>query len=416
MITKISKYKAYIRISFLYVGASLIASIIGILINPILAKNLSANDYAIIGFFSSFQMLLTPLIGFNLTTYYLRNFSRIPEENRKLVSDTIIIGQAIIGLLSFVLFTAALYYYCFLTDIKYPFFPYAIYCFAQTYVSIFISFYLIKLRLNKEAKKFALLIVVNSLVTTFLTLFLVVTYQQGAEGKFLSALIAAIIMAVYSVSKSIGKYQFDFQILKNALKFGLPLTISGIFWYFLTGFDKLLLTKLNDNHTYGVYIVAVQISAYMAIFYTTINSVIEPDIYQAIAENKKSRLLKLMGIVILGVIVANFIFIIFAPTAIGLLTANRYLESTSFSRILAIQNITMAGYYMVVQLFIGYGYVKAELAVRVVGAIFSVLLFKIFINYYGFYGAAWGQVFSFLMLSIIGIIVLFFLKKKNINY
>ncbi len=413
MLSKLTKYKSYLNTSFLYLGSSLCVSLIGILINPILAKNLSHEDYAIIGYFTSFQLLLIPLIGFNLTTYYLRNYSRIAEDKRQIVSDTILIGLIVIGFFSLVLFTTALYLYCSWIKVKFSFFPYAIYSMAQTYVSIFFTFYLIKLRINRQAKKFALVTIINALVTTTLTLILVAYYKQGADGKLLSSLIAAILIGTYSINKSIGRWQFDFKILKEALVFGLPLTTSALFWYFLTGVDRAILAELNDTYTFGNYSVAIQITAYMAIFYTAVNNTFEPDIYQAITENNKRRLIKLIGSSIAVIIFANLAFIALAPFTISLLTANRYVESTPFARILALQNITMACYYMVVKLFIGYGHVKAELAVRIVGAAISVLLFKILINEYGFYGAAWGQVFSFLILSILGLVSLYIIQNKT---
>jgi len=410
---KLYKYKSYFNTSLLYFGSSLSVSLIGILINPILAKNLSHEDYAIIGYFTSFQLLLAPLIGFNLTTYYLRNHSRIPEDRRKIVTDTLLIGLVFIGFLSFILFTSALYFYCTWAKVQFAFFPYAIYTMLQTYASVFFAFYLIKLRINRQAKKFAFLTITNAMVTTILTLILVVYYKQGAEGKLLSALIAAILIGTYSIIKSLSKWQFDFKILKEAFVFGLPLTISALFWYFLTGVDRAFLVELNDTYTFGNYSVAIQITAYMAIFYTAINNTFEPDIYQAISTNNIHRLIKLIGISMGVIILANLIFFALAPFAIGLLTANRYIESAPFARILALQNITMACYYMIVKLFIGYGYVKAELAVRILGAAISVLIYKILIDKFGFYGAAWGQVSSFLILSILGLGTLYFLRNKT---
>ncbi len=413
MLSTLKKYKHYLNTSLLYFGSSLCVSVIGILINPLLAKNLSHKDYAIIGYFTSFQLLLIPLIGFNLTTYYLRNHSRIPEDRRKIVTNTILIGLIFIGLLSLIIFTTALYAYCIWSKVSFSFFPYAVYTMAQTYISIFFTFYLIKLRINKKAKKFALLTIINALITTSLTLLLVVYYKQGADGKLLAALIASALIGIYSIKKSLGSWEFDFSILKEALVFGFPLTISALFWYFLTGVDRAMLMDLNDVHSFGNYSVAIQITAYMTIFYTAVNNTFEPDIYQAIAENNKRRLIKLMGSGITIIVIANLIFIALAPFAIGLLTANRYIESVPFARILALQNITMACYYMVVKLYIGYGHVKSELTVRIAGAAISVFMYKILINKFGFYGAAWGQVSSFLILSVLGLGSLYFIRNKS---
>lgn len=120
-----------------------------------------------------------------------------------------------------------------------------------------------------------------------------------------------------------------------------------------------------------------------------------------------------MAIIVGGTAIVNLIFIVLAPYVVGLLTANRYIESTPYAQILAVHNIVMACYYMVVKLLIGYGYVKQELYVRVSGALASILMFYFMINRYGFIGAAWGQSLSFILLSIIGIVVFISTKKKK---
>ena len=122
-----------------------------------------------------------------------------------------------------------------------------------------------------------------------------------------------------------------------------------------------------------------------------------------------------MGIIIIIIgftAVINLMFIILSPKIIGILTANRYIESTIYAKILAIHNIAMACYYMVVKLLIGYGFVKQELLVRVSGALLSIIMFKYMIDKFGFIGAAWGQSLSFVILSIIGTIVLIKSKKR----
>ena len=75
----------------------------------------------------------------------------------------------------------------------------------------------------------------------------------------------------------------------------------------------------------------------------------------------------------------------------------------------------MTCYYMVVKLLIGYGYTKQELFVRVLGALLSIVMFYYVISNWGFIGAAWGQSLSFLILSFIGVIVLFMYKKEIIK-
>ena len=149
----------------------------------------------------------------------------------------------------------------------------------------------------------------------------------------------------------------------------------------------------------------------MQIFYTTLSNTFEPDIYQTIVQNNRRKLVEIIGSIVGIVTVVNVLFIAVAPYVIDLLTAGRYVESAPYAKIFALHNITMACYYMVVRLLVGYGYVKGELVVRIVGSVLSVLCFYLLIKHYGFYGAAWGQVLSFALLSVIGL--LYFTIKRR---
>ena len=60
----IKRFRAYIQNASWYMGASLFVAFIGIVLNPLYASNLSHADYAIIGYYSSFNLFLYPNITF----------------------------------------------------------------------------------------------------------------------------------------------------------------------------------------------------------------------------------------------------------------------------------------------------------------------------------------------------------------
>ena len=405
--------KGYLKSGFLYFGATFFGPIIGLLSNPLLAENLSHSDYAIVGYFTSFQALLIPVVGFNLNAYYLRNYHTTPEDRRKVLSDTILLGQGLVGAVAFFIFTVVFYIYYSFNGREFPFFPYAIYAFSQIYASIFATFYLLRLRIERKASIYALTTLAISVFYVFLTLLFVVYFKEGADGKLISALAASVLTGIYSLLKSTYRFQIDLRVLKEGLLFGFPLTVSALFWYFLTGVDKALLMEIGDTRTYGTYIVAGQIAGYVAIFYSAINTIVEPDIYKAIADKQVLKLRNLMLGTLCAVGAINLLYVALAPRVIGILTANRYVESADFSRILALQNITMAAYYLIVKLFVGYGFLKEELAVRIIGAGIAFVMFVVLVDRFGFYGAAWGQVFSFAILAILGAAVFYLKIKKN---
>lgn len=409
----LKKIIPYIKSLGLYFTSSIFVALVGVLLNPLFAANLSHEDYAIIGYYSSFNLLLLPLLNFSLFSYYSRNYYFTPEDKRDDLGNTILLSSIFIGIISLFIFTSIFYLFHRFTNNNFPFFPYAILTFVQVYVGNTASFYLLKLRITRKANKYALFSIINCLLTALFSLVLVIHYKYGATGKLLGTLITSIIMSTYAFIHSITKFHIDKLILKNAIKFCTPLVISAIFWYFITGIDRVFLEQLDDTYSFGLYSVGFQMAGYLTIFYTTISNTFEPDIYQSIAEKNKRKLIAVIGLIIGFTALANITFIIFAPQIIGILTANRYIESATFAQILCIHNIAMACYYMVVKLLIGYGFVKQELYVRVSGALLSILMFYIIINKYQFIGAAWGQTISFVILSIIGIIVFCITKRRK---
>ena len=410
-----SKYKVYLQSSFLYLFSALFSAALGLLINPFMAKNLSPEDYAIMGYFNSFCIIIMPIMNFSLITYYLRNYYKIEEDQRQKVVDTILIALAVYGFFVLLFSFGLFYVYSLWTKLSFDIYPYVLLAFTPIYFSNFVTLYLAKCRLERKAVTYSKITIYSSILSVLLAILLVITYKYGATGRMLATLIAGVFPAIYCFKKMFGKFQFDIDVVKDALRFGWPLSVSAILWYFLSGVDMAMLEHLKNAQTMGYYNVAIQISGYFAIFYVAIAQTFEPDVYKAIADGNKTKLIKIIGGVIVLNAIPNLIFIVFAPFIIGLLTYNCYVDSSDFAQILALKNITITFYYSLITIIIGYGFTKSELMLRIIGAIISFIMFKLLISNFGFYGAAWGQVFSFIILSALSLTFLYMkLKKKNI--
>jgi len=403
----IFKYKIYIRSSFIYLFSSFLSAAIGIAINPFMAKNLSPEEYAIIGYFQSFNLIILPILNFSLISYYLRNYYIIPNSRRQIVADTILIALLVYGFVALVVVCITFYFYCQWSKVSFPFFPCALLTFAPIYLQNIVTLYLVNCRLKREAGKYSKVIIFNAIFSAFFGILLVVIWKFGATGRLLATLFATAVTAVYCFKQIFGKFQFDFSVIKSAFRFAWPLSLSAILMYFLSGVDRAMLERLNDSYTLGFYNVGIQMAGFLVIFYTAITLTFEPDIYKAIAENKKRKLAKIIGGIITLNVLPNLVFIALAPLIIGLLTYNRYTEASGFAQILALKNITVSFYYAVIVIIVGYGFTKSELMIRLIGALLCIMMYKLLIGQFGFYGAAWGQVLSFIIMATIGMLFLF---------
>jgi len=312
----LKKYLPQFRNFGLYFVSSLIVAVVGILLNPIYALHLSHEDYAIMGYYSSFNLLLLPLLNFSLFSFYSRHYYFILEEDRDSLGNTVLLSSMIIGFFALLVFIGLFYFIHGLTNNNFPFFPYAILTFTQVYIGNITSFYLVKMRVSRQANKYAIFSIIQCFMMAFFSLIFVVVCKYGAEGKLWGALLATIIMSVYALIKSITKLEIKKDVLKKSLNFCTPLVISAIFWYFLTGIDRLFLERLNDTYTFGLYSVGLHIAGYLTIFYTTISNTFEPDIYQSIAQKRIKKLVATIFIIIATTTIANGLFIIFAPKII----------------------------------------------------------------------------------------------------
>ncbi len=403
IISRLSNLRIQSKSLSFYLLSAVLSSIIGILLNPFLASNLSYTDYAIIGYFTSFNLLVLPIVSFSLLSYYSRNYFIIEEKDRQSVLNTLLISQILIGTVGLVITLIGIYIFFQTAKVGFDFYPYAILCYIPVFFNCFYNFLLVERKMQKKASSYFKISLFFVLTTALFSILLVVIIKGGATGRFWSILIPSVAFGIYSIWKLLSGLTFSKEVFKKAMSFGWPISLSAILYYFLSGVDRAFLEPLNDNLNFGLYNVAMQIISYLFVFYTAISNTFEPDIYKSIAENNKKRLFRIFsGIVLLNAIPV-IIFILLVNPIVDVLTFGRYTASSRFAQILALRNIPMAFCFLISNIIIGYGYPIMELTNRLIGAIFSIIIFKILIGRYGFYGAAWGHTITFVFMSLVSL-------------
>lgn len=314
--------------------------------------------------------------------------------------NTLVAIQLIIGLLGLFLILVGFYFYMKIAHVSFNFYPYAFLCFVPTFFSCFYNFLLVELKMKREAFKYFKIVLINALLSSLLAIFFVVIIKGGAIGRFWSVLIPSFLLGFYSLYLLLTKIEINKKVFKNAINFGWPISLSAILYYFLSGFDRALLVQLNDTTTFGYYNVASQITGYLYIFYASLIQTFEPDVYKTISLNNRKKLMKIIVSIIFLNAIPILFFILLVNPVINILTYGRYMAAVPFAKILALKNIILSISYLISDVIIGYGYPKVELINRIVGASLSIIMFKMLIAKFGFYGAAWGQSLAYVMLTI----------------
>jgi len=396
----------------LYLLSAIVSGILSILFNPFLAANLSSMDYSIIGYYSSFASLFTPILNFSLISYYVRKYFKIPENKRQATLDTIITTLIIWGAISSMLILVLFFTYCHIAGVELPFFPFAMMSVFQLFFNNFLLLYQVECRMRSEAKRYFKITMSASLITILLSIILVIVFKFGAVGRMSALLLSSVCIGLFAIKKLRSKFRVDKSILKEAISFGWPVSCSYILQYFLLGINMVFLEHLHDVSNMGLFAVATSISGYLSFIYIALAQTFEPDIYKAVAQYNYKRIFYLELLIIFILLVIILIIVLFAKPVVAILTANRYTNAYQFMRILSLGVITTYLMSAIEDIINAFGFTKVGLINKIIGSTMAVGIYLYLINSYGFYGGAWGRVIAPLLVFIVGCISLIFLKNK----
>lgn len=412
-----SSVLTYTKNLFLYFGASLIPMVVNLAINPLIAMNMSPEDYAINGYYTSFSSLISPVVLFYMLHYYNKRYFEIDEEGR--LQLRALVFRSLLFFSFAVAFTCLLlllgYLHFIKKDLSFPIYPYAVMAvLAIPFVGIY-NLELADCRMSKNSKRFFWLSMIAAFILIALNLVLIVILKMGAFGKLLAPLAANVAVFVFLLLKrrSYFSVRISWNQFVEMIKFCIPLTIGAMLGYFTNGFDKTSLESLGDVNEYGYYCVGSSIAAYLMSFSSAVNSTFQPDIYESIASSNRNKLLKTAAIQVSIILLVVLMFIAFCPIIIRLLTAGRYMPSTQYSRIIAVSTVTSSVYYLINNYTIAKGFPRLYLYTMIIGSISIVVFMPWAVSHFKFIGGAWMVSVSYLLLTIVNVVLLFCVRIKK---
>ncbi len=412
-----NKYLNYIKHISTYFGASVIPMVLMIAVNPMIAINMSPEDYAITGYYTSFNNLIGPVIVFYMLHYYNKRYFELDDAGRlnlkALLFKAVIGFSLIVSIICFVVLFG--YIKVFNENLEFSIMPYLAFAVFAIPLAGLYNLELADYRMKRYSRNFFLLSVFNGVLLVVLNLVFVVFMKWGAIGKLLAPLVTNFVVFIYLFfkNKHLLRIKSSWREFGVVLKFCLPLTVGAMLGYFSSGFDKTYLESVGDVSEYGYYIVGASIAGYLTTFSTSISSTFQPDIYEAIIKGNRRLLWKtsIVQIALISAVVA--LFILLCPFIIKLLTANRYVDSTIYARIISFSTITSSIYYIINNYTIASGYPKLYMYTTVISSVLIVLLLPIIVKRYTFIGGAWMVSGSYVILSITNIILLRLFKMWN---
>jgi len=143
------------------------------------------------------------------------------------------------------------------------------------------------LRMQQEALKFSLLQISAKLtLVVSLSLLFFLTGEFGFVTAFSLSCLSLLVATIVAVGLTwrecylAFKEGFDVKLIKQALKFGWPLVVSGFVYWGLISVDRWAIRYYVGLEQLGIYSVAFSVAAVMTIFQQVFSSIWAPIVYQ----------------------------------------------------------------------------------------------------------------------------------------
>ncbi|MDD4689559.1 MAG: oligosaccharide flippase family protein [Eubacteriales bacterium] len=393
-----------------YFLASLVPMGISLLLSPVYAMHLSPEDYAIIGFYDSFNALLYPLILFFLNQYYMREYFYRDENGKKQLRAMIYKAFIVFPFILMIISLIGLYIYmsCFNKESSIPFLPYAVLSLFPSALAGLYRLELIDCKVERRGKDYFILSVFSSTFIALCSVLFVVTLEWGALGRMLGLLICPFVLFLWALirHRDLMNVTFDWKQFKDAIIFCLPLVIAAMLGFFSNGYDKVSLEKIVPLNQLGFYSIGITIAGYLSVFSTAISDTFSPDIFESLAQKNVKKMLKYLGLQLVVMLVIVLLFIICARFLIMFFTANRYLEATPYARIASLGAITTLLYNSMSSIVLSYKKTKVLLYTKIIGSLLCIVSYYLLIKYFTLKGAAWGMVLSNVYFTIFTLLFL----------
>lgn len=258
-------------------------------------------------------------------------------------------------------------------------------------------------RTQYKYKTLVVITLVFSIANPILGMILVYTSKDKVTARILATAIVEIALYTWLFCKQIikGKVFLNAQYWQYAIVFCVPMIPHYLSQMVLHGSDRIMIQKLVDDASAGIYSLAHSVSLLMTVFNTSLLASIEPWIYQQIKDNKTDKIRSVAYSSFIIIAFVNLLLMLFAPEIIRFFAPKQYHEA-----IWIIPPIAMSVYFMYSYSFfasIEFYYEKKAFITfsTTLVAILNIILNYVFIRKYGYQAAGYTTWVSYVVYALL---------------
>ncbi len=228
-------------------------------------------------------------------------------------------------------------------------------------------------------------------------------FIANCVGSFLSLVLLLPILTKF-------KWQFDKILFKKMMAYSWPIAIAGLAYVINENLDKILIGKLIDKSTMGIYAACYKLAIFMNLYIMAFRLGAEPFFFNH--ADKKDAKITYARILNYFIIVGSLVFVgivVFIDILKGLFINQQYWEAIMIVPIVLLANLFLGVYYNLAIWYKLTDKTRYAMLFSIIGAAITILVNLIFIPIIGYMASAWATLLAYGSMMLLS----YFIGRKH---
>lgn len=394
-----SRNKEFIKNTLMLFIGKFATQFTSFLLIPLFTHYLISEDYGWVDLLQTYITLFVPILTLRMDSAVFRFLIDIrndEKEKTRIITNVMFI--TVIGIVVTSLISVIIY---FVIDIKY------IILTIINIIIIMLSNVLLQiLRGLGKNKEYSISSCIAGILTLIINVLLIIVFRFGAESILIATAVSNFVVSIYciiitKVYKYITIKCINKDMLKQLLKYSLPMIPNSLSWWIVNASDRTIITIFLGTAFNGIYSISCKFSNLLNSMYSIFNMSWQETAALHINDEDRDSFYSdmIMKIFILFSCLSLLINAIL-PVMFNWIIGIEYTSSYNYIPILLYANIWNVMISLIGGVYIALKRTKEIASTTIISAVINIIINFLLIKFIGLYAAALSTLIAYMSMSI----------------